>query len=754
MSRPSWWVEDPSILSDDDPSFLCEVCRHINFRYLIYESPIAQIVEDIPLGPYSTLLQRQHCAFCRLTKCAIDNIFGVGVVPLEHNGKTVTIAFSTMLGSAMLDGSSPKVLSIKIRPSGINDDKIKNPEIQVVPDGSWLQGTGAGRPMQPSEVSSQLIFSWGVFCRLGVFGHSNGPSSTKSPHPLPSSFRVIDTKDNCILPVKSKINYLALSYVWGVEKPGLRLMGENYTDLCTEGSLLRFSDGIPQTIRDAMELVQKMNERYLWVDVLCIIQDDENDKMEQVAAMDRIYGTATLTIAAAFGEGPEAGLPGIRPGSRSWIQKTENIQGLSLVNRPKNFDSIERSRWNTRAWTYQERVLSSRIVFFGEQQTFYWCSHLEGYFSEDQDSKPIPRQPRSFRHNIGGPLPLKWSINIVTYKDALEAFTKRHITMAGDILNAFEGVAQRLYPLFRGGFIYGLPETELDYCLSWEAVDDLDRRRDAGGEPLFPSWSWAGWVGAINLNWKERLSCIKWVNKEDGREYSTADYRAPSTAFADETRTYQWLQEWKETRNNSTFHYFSHPDEPDTWFLHPTAPEAERRRDLRPAYHPTAGLLEFRASVARLSFKDWRAPDGLGSREGLPRTLVIYNDDGEVVGSMSIPVSLLCDIRENNRYSAILIAQTTLNPELKEMRARRKTNQERPVEDGICKAGPDEPALSEVQASAAPNGHQGDTHEALDQAELLVVEWRDNIAYRIGFGYMHVDDWGTMEPITQTVLLG
>jgi len=55
-----------------------------------------------------------------------------------------------------------------------------------------------------------------------------------------------------------------------------------------------------------------MGERYLWVDALCIIQDDSMDKEWQIARMGSIYSSAVFTIVAACGVDADAGLPGVR----------------------------------------------------------------------------------------------------------------------------------------------------------------------------------------------------------------------------------------------------------------------------------------------------------------------------------------------------------------------------------------------------------------------------------------------------------
>lgn len=73
---------------------------------------------------------------------------------------------------------------------------------------------------------------------------------------------------------------------------------------------------LPQTVRDAMQLCLDLGERYLWVNSLCITQDDPITQKQQIDIMDSIYASATLTIVAAAGDHADSGLPGISKWSR------------------------------------------------------------------------------------------------------------------------------------------------------------------------------------------------------------------------------------------------------------------------------------------------------------------------------------------------------------------------------------------------------------------------------------------------------
>ncbi|KAK4960568.1 hypothetical protein LTR10_003464 [Elasticomyces elasticus] len=333
---------------------------------------------------------------------------------------------------------------------------------------------------------------------------------------------LVDVQKQCLARKPESSRYFALSYVWGkVEQFSTRT--SNLEALMNPGSLS--SQPITQTVADTMILLKNMGERYLWVDVLSVIQDDDEVKQAEINRMASIYSNAVATIVALSGETANSGLPGVGKS----IRHAESIliaPGLRLaenmtLERALTDDIVEGLdrgfAYNTRAWTFQERLLSKRTLVFLPDQLYYQCRTVivaedrhanhphsisdTSHFSLDKAKRlsmagytrnGVKEQRDNPRYE-----PLD---DFRYYVELVGLYTAKHITYEGDILNAFTGIMSALRGLFEWQFAAGLPfgvDTMLDLALLWSPVDQLERRK-AGD--LFPSWSWAGWHGRVHYN--------------------------------------------------------------------------------------------------------------------------------------------------------------------------------------------------------------------------------------------------------------
>jgi hypothetical protein len=145
----------------------------------------------------------------------------------------------------------------------------------------------------------------------------------------------------------SQCDFVALSYVWGegMDESSVTCKS-NIEELEVAGSLSPAR--LPQTLEDAMRVCEQLQERYLWIDRLCIIQDDTEDKARQIKAMDKIFSAARFVIVAAYGDGVNFGLPGIsRP--RLITQITIDLPAMTVTNHVRDkLDDM--AVWRTRAW--------------------------------------------------------------------------------------------------------------------------------------------------------------------------------------------------------------------------------------------------------------------------------------------------------------------------------------------------------------------------------------------------------------------
>jgi hypothetical protein len=147
--------------------------------------------------------------------------------------------------------------------------------------------------------------------------------------------RLIDVEQERVVQAKMPCRYATLSYVWGSsandqpEVPQLKLTEDNLDRLTSIGGLSDSHTDIPQTIKDAILLCKRLSIPYLWVDALCI-QQDLARKMEEVAAMDKIYHFSYLTIVSASGKDSWAGLAGLRSQSRNVHSDVSIVDGVPM----------------------------------------------------------------------------------------------------------------------------------------------------------------------------------------------------------------------------------------------------------------------------------------------------------------------------------------------------------------------------------------------------------------------------------------
>lgn len=302
----------------------------------------------------------------------------------------------------------------------------------------------------------------------------------------PVGMRLIDVQKERLVRAKENSRFVALSYVWGSNPNPNSLIctSQNVEDLEQDGGIR--SGRLPRTIDDAIRICKILGEDYLWVDRLCIIQDDSSQKHQQIEAMARIFSSASLVIVVLDGD-METGIPGVQPRTFE-IQKQTEGAGLVYTNELPRFDRlINNSYWNTRGWTYQEAILARRRLYFSWAQVVFQCNT---HFREED---AVARRNHLFSPGKSL-MDMEWSLN--TWQEHLSTYTARSLRYQSDIYNAIAGIANALLPE-PTSWLYGLPRRDFDEALLW--FNDLGHgyRISDSDKVLLPRWSWSSAKGQI-----------------------------------------------------------------------------------------------------------------------------------------------------------------------------------------------------------------------------------------------------------------
>lgn len=497
----------------DDPveSHLCDFCHKLDLRIESFiVNPLEQQTNKFRyLGRLSSIRHRPYCPFCRLVVAIADR------PPDQRSPSHIIEDDPPCYARWVIDGQEdsgdksptgealfrPKTRRILIysEPQTFKDGYV------VLLAGDAPSRNFFGRHIMSSVLDPQVLREWLITCESEHGSDCNeslvDADLLKEPKDV---LRAIDVNKMCIVQIPQDSRFVALSYLWGKNFTQLFTTSANLPKLSTPGALSK--EKLPRTIKDAIKLTRLLGENYLWTDSLALLHDDGFQYHD-----DWIYARAALTVVAGSGKDANAGLPGVRKESRVFHQDIEEIHpGLRLMVSHLAEDYISTSQWDSRAWTFQERMLSRRCLLFVNGRIYFQCRRTT--FCEDME---MPCTNGWSLDSIDMPTRIFREKPFVQFTSAVELYTRRELTNANDILNAFTGIEQVLEKRLNTTIFFGLFETMMDSSLIWESTKRLIRR------PGFPSWTWAGWLGEIQ--WKfveEATSWIEWhVEDAEGHDF-------------------------------------------------------------------------------------------------------------------------------------------------------------------------------------------------------------------------------------------
>ncbi|CAF3557597.1 unnamed protein product [Fusarium graminearum] len=331
------------------------------------------------------------------------------------------------------------------------------------------------------------------------------PSSLRHPRrliqlgPEKHDLRLIDTLSQPC----GDLEYATLSYCWGTSRPFV-------TTKDNIGTLLQSipATSLPQTFHDAIDIIWELGLRYIWIDSLCIVQDDLQDWQREATSMKDVYAGSSITISASDAQDSAQGCfvdnnldlwDGRDIGLHQMGARFPNNREFSIrfhqgdIRRRTKFSNL-----NTRGWTLQEQLLSRRVIHC-MQPEIHWSCHCS-YRTESQVTFEGDRfkgfswrfMPEVATEEEMKKLWLEWMTD----------YSSRKLTVTRDRLGALAGMVQ--YFGNKVGF------THLLGCWHETLVDDLlwIRRGDTVHPSMalsqVPSWSWLTRVGTIDFRFWTR----------------------------------------------------------------------------------------------------------------------------------------------------------------------------------------------------------------------------------------------------------
>ncbi|KAH7079269.1 heterokaryon incompatibility protein-domain-containing protein [Paraphoma chrysanthemicola] len=399
-----------------------------------------------------------------------------------------------------------------------------------------------------SDAAQQLANMWLQNCVSGGVGHEKCRKYFDPNTLLPP--RVIDvgtvqsTHIRLYIPKETERGrYVALSHCWGGQNPIMTIRGN------IEEHLVSIPAPLPQTFLDAVLVTRALGIRYLWIDSLCILQDSSEDWAIHAPQMATIYGNSYVTLAADAAEDSTTGfLKGLHRNryaskpvpfsyngceGRVWIRERGALCHQLPYhdwNSPRDvlrtLDSVAdeavhprceaarrpQSTLSTRAWAFQERVLSPRTLHFGRSETGWEC----------RSQITCECSVTSMRYRRTTSL-IKLALSKVAWAKVIEEYTDMKLTIQTDRLAALAGLTAARRRATGHNYVFGLSMHNMPNQLLWQS--------DSPGQRLniAPTWSWASTTAWAKYNVQDANNKVHAWSKQTLEEWE----REAHTSWAD-----------------------------------------------------------------------------------------------------------------------------------------------------------------------------------------------------------------------------
>ncbi|KAF4785035.1 hypothetical protein HER10_EVM0001993 [Colletotrichum scovillei] len=370
---------------------------------------------------------------------------------------------------------------------------------------------------------------------LGPFdGHGECPQETTD-----SDIRLHETQGTCD-------RYICLSYCWG-GTIDIRLTKHRY-----QSYMHRITwSSLPEGYRDAIRLTRKLGIRYIWIDSLCIVQDDKDDWRAEAAHMASVFQGAHVTILGTKSSNPHQSYF-TRSESKYKAKRVEHHDGKGKtwhanVRRtvPHFFSSDASGEPNyslgdfpllNRGWVFQERLLSPRILHLGDVEMAWECNEVCA--CECMGETTIYDTEPRWAHTKGAHVrnlssATKAKDLYPDWRSTVENYKRTRLTYQSDILPVIAGVVKDMQRYRKDKYLAGVWEDSLLDDLAWQATQSVLPRPDAW---TAPTWSWASVTSRIHYSNLRTILAPKFMEEADSELQRTVVIEASTkSAGADPT---------------------------------------------------------------------------------------------------------------------------------------------------------------------------------------------------------------------------
>lgn len=295
-------------------------------------------------------------------------------------------------------------------------------------------------------------------------------------------------------------DYLTLSYCWGGEQP-VQTLRQNIGDMRNGISVA----SLPQTLRDAIETTRELGYKYLWADVLCIIQDDLEDRGREISMMGEIYCNSTLTIVAPTARTTREGYIEIEREQPSFFKMPlilpDGKMGEACIGHPCHWVhfSWELTPLSKRAWAFQESLLARRILYYGPYEVFFRCQSL-GF------TRLLPSYIKYSDDELTSLKDLSCSKDILaSWSEIVRQYTFRNLTLLEDRPHAIAGIAAALEKSWEDKYVLGAWSGYFFELMTWFNVAGFPFHPSLKRSDRAPSWSWLSIDGHVGIHCKSKL---------------------------------------------------------------------------------------------------------------------------------------------------------------------------------------------------------------------------------------------------------